>query len=490
MKFQPYPFQEVAIRDAVEFLRSNGPGARRLYAAPTGCGKSVVELLTMEALGDGCWIVSPRDEIIDGMLDKLGVLDHPRIMTPIKLRNRLLTGSVPHPKQLMFDEGHHHNAESWQQLDLLTGLAPSVAYTATPYRGTPRGTRELLERWGEPVWLITYAEAASMGYVSVPSFEMLPLVDDDIVEIRGGEFDVTSVEAATVDRLGDLAEQSLQWRKDGKWDRPTVYAMPSSGACVRLREELARRGMASVVVSAATPKDERRTAFELVELGIMALLHINIVSEGVDLKLRRLVDCAPTLSPVKWVQQLGRITRPTDVPPEYVCTNRNLLRHAYALEGVVPLAAVIEAQTAFPDLKSDRAPIRALGLEAIGRFKPTSVELLSGLKLSLYSVSVPGGLGLVVEFVVLVHPAMAPVWATKVNMRGEDGQRKYGRWARCEAPSDMRGFGSVPPSALSEKQAAWWKRSAARYGLKPDQEVTRKNFQVLPVLADIGMVLT
>lgn len=486
MKFPPRPFQVVAADHAERFLRSAAPSQKQLYAAPTGVGKSVVERLVQERMGPTCWIVSPKEEIIAGIMDKAELSGDPmnhNISTPIVLRNRLLTGAIRHPEYLVVDESHHHNAETYQQLDLLTGLAPAVGYTATPYRGTPRGTQEFLERWGPPLWLITYAEAQREGFISMPKFEMLPLVDDDVVAVKGGEFEVTSITAATVDRLGDMADHCKQWYGE-RWDRPTVFAMPSSAACIRMQQELGRRGIPAAIVNAETPRKDRYTIFDAVEAGITALLHINVVSEGVDLKLRRLVDMAPTLSPVKWLQHLGRITRPTDVPPEYWCTNRNILRHAYILEGVLPPSAMLEAQKAFP--QSERAGIsRVLGLEAIGRFKPVSVKLLSGLSAHVYAISIPVG-PLVVEYCVLVHPGREAMWATKINGTKDDGTRDWGSWRKCEPPADVSGFSSVAPKALSEKQMAWWKRSAAHVGLDPEQDVTRKNFQALPVLVNTG----
>lgn len=489
MKFPPRKFQVVAADHGEQFLRGAVPGAKQLYAAPTGVGKSVIERMVQERLGPSCWIVSPKEEILVGIMDKAGLsgnyMDH-SMATPIVLRNRLLTGALRHPEYLVIDESHHHNAETYQQLDLLTGLAPAIGYTATPYRGTPRGTREFLERWGEPIWLITYAEAQAEGFISMPKFTMLPLVDDDVVDIRGGDFEVTSINAATVDRLGDMAEHCKQWY-NGIWDRPTIFAMPSSAACIRMQQELGERGIPATIVNAETPKNERFPIFAAVEAGITALLHINVVSEGVDLKLRRLVDMAPTLSPVKWLQHLGRITRPTDAPPEYICTNRNVLRHAYILEGVLPPSALLNAQAAFP--QSERTGVsRVLGLEAIGRFKPIGIKLASGLTAHVYAISVPVG-PLVVEYCVILHPGREALWATKINGTKEDGTRSWGSWRKCEPPSDVTGFGSNPPKALSEKQAAWWKRSAARFGLDPEQEVSRKNFQVLPVLSDLGVRL-
>jgi len=492
MRFQPYPFQQAGIEHASDFLQQSGPMEKQLYAAPTGCGKSVVELVLRERFPE-LWIVTPRDEIIAGMLDKMQLSDDEdsmehRICTPVKLRNRLRDGKLTTPKQLVFDEGHHHEAASWQELDLLTGLAPSVAYTATPYRGTPKSTRSFLEAWGEPLWLITYEEAATEGYIRIPEFSVLPLVDDDIVDVRAGEFEVTSLEAATVNRLGDLADHCrAAYCPHGSWGLPTVFAVPSSRIAQELQDALHARSCPSAIVAAGTPKSHRAEIFRAVENCVLALIHINIVSEGVDLKLRRLVDLAPTLSPVKWVQQLGRITRPWDRTPEYVCTNRNILRHCYALEGVIPMGAVQKADRAFPS--TERAHTRVLGLEAIGRFKPVAVRLTSGLTVHLYAMSVVLN-NATAEYCCLVHPAMEPVWACKANIDNEEGQRTWGSWRECKPPTDLRGFASIGGKEVSPKQRAWWGRSAARFGLDPTQEVTRKSFQVLPLLNDLGVRLT
>lgn len=491
MRFDPRPFQSASAADAVDFLLNASSDEKRLYKAPTGVGKSIVELMVRERFPD-MWWVSPRDEIIDGMLDKLGLpdgtdpWDH-RISTPIKLRNALLQGRVRHPTHLGFDEAHHEEADSWQDLGLLCGLPPAVGYTATPYRGTPASTRKFLKRWGDPVTLITFEEACREGYISNPTYSMLPLVDDDVVDVRGGEFEVTSIDAQTVDRLGDMAEHAKRWYDGELWDRPTVFAMPSSACCVRLSQEMARRGLPCAVVAAGTPKKDRKPIFQAVVSRVLALLHINIVSEGVDLPIRRLVDLAPTLSPIRWVQQLGRATRPVphgEPPPEYVCTNRNILRHAYALEGAVPLTAVADCDAAFPE-PSSRPHVRALGLEAIGRFKPTAIKLANRVSMSMYNLSVlVDGVG--VDYCVLVHPTQDPFWAVKVRQRKDDGTVDWGRWRRCDAPEDLRGFGSVAPKEVSPKQRAWWDRSASLVGLDPAQELTRKNFQVLPVMFDTG----
>ena len=91
-----------------------------------------------------------------------------------------------------------------------------------------------------------------------------------------------------------------------------------------------------------------------------------------------------------------------------------------------------------------------------------------------------------VEFCCLVPPGKAPIWASKVNGKKEDGTRDWGTWQKCEAPNDITGFASLGQREPSEKQRNWWSRSAAHFGLDPTQELTKKCFQALPVLKDTG----
>jgi hypothetical protein len=91
----------------------------------------------------------------------------------------------------------------------------------------------------------------------------------------------------------------------------------------------------------------------------------------------------------------------------------------------------------------------------------------------------------VIEYAVLMHPAkMTPIVATRRNQRRDDGTRDYGRWVRLpELPAITDGFASLPPSELSDKQWAWWRRDAARWGLDPTANVNRRSFAALPILS-------
>lgn len=498
MILTPHDYQEFTAGHAVNLLRGANRGQRWAYSSPPGTGKSVIALLIQQALA-GAWIVTPRVEIVAGMLAKLGGPSaggsaaavaraglEARITTPVRLRNLLARGKVRPPSHLIIDEGHHASADVYRQLLLYCDDCPAVLMTATFYRGTRQGTAELRKMVVDHFAIMTFPEAIRRKVCAMPEVTILPLVDDDLIEIRNGEFVVQQVTHATKSRLLALADWCRGCVDGGRWDRPTVLSLPSIEAAALCVQALESAGLPATLVTKDTGHADRQTAFAHTIDRRAALVQINVVSEGVDLPLRRLIDLSPTASPVYWFQQFGRITRPTDTPPEYVCTNRNLQRHCYILEGALPDADVKDAQEAFGG-PGKRDGQRVVGLENLGRFKPVELPLAGGLKGTMYAFSAMEG-SQVRQYVAICHPAYAEaVWASRTNGVRPDGGRDYGLWRACEAPEDVRGFSSLPPGSLSDKQREWWKRAASRYGLDGTAEVNRKQFPALPILKNLGL---
>lgn len=477
MNFTLYDYQSRGVELGVEATQ------RLLLAAPTGCGKSIIERELLAAI-PGSILVTPSVEIIDGLEDKGA--DRSRLWTPIKLRNALLDGRVDPPPAILWDEAHHVIAESWQQVAMSCD-SRQIGFTATPYRGTPKGTVDFRMYWGDPVWLIKYPEAIDAGYIVMPECSIEPLVDDDLIEVTAsGEFDVHAIEAVTGSKISDFASLVDSF----PLDRPTMLSLTTRELCRMVAERLKHPWR---IVDGDTPRESRREAFEACLQCRAVLIQINVVSEGVDLPIRRLIDAAPTMSPVRWVQLFGRGMRPCKTCgvgrrcdcglSQYIGTNRNLMRHSYAIQGVMPTAKLIESQEAFGG-GSIREGCRVVGLEGLGRFKPNVIRLESGLESVMYQLETrdveTGGLR---QYCCITHPASEqPLWATRLNRAGN-----YGRWQRCEPPVAVKGFASGKATQLSDKQRAWWERDAARYGLDPNPEnVTRRTFAALPVLTDVG----
>lgn len=478
------PEQVEAVDLADKFLETATQGERKLFASATGTGKSFVEKEVLDRRPGGI-LLTPSNDIVVSLLEKFGdkipnsdarlrdAAAKRSIYTPLYFRNRLLDGSIEPPSYLIWDEVHHQVAESWSDVSALCGC-PEIGFTATPYRGTPKSTSKFVETWGSPHWIYDYSTAIEKGFISLPTCKTVPLIDDDEIEVTNGEFAVKSVESVTRSRLLELARLIESY----DLDRPTMVAVPTRA----IAWELAELVEDSVVVTGDSTRAERKVAYADLLACRKRLIQIAVVGEGVDLAVRRLFDAAATLSPVRWVQLFGRLTRPGG-ESEYIGTTRNLLRHCYALHGVLPAAQVADAQALFG--LGTRSGQRAFGLEGLGRFKVNPLPLANGTVGELYMLENSDGAGSITQYACILHPLHAsPLWATRTNVDGT-----YARWTQCDAPEGFVGFASGNGSAITEKQKAWWKKAARRRGLNPEVEPNRRTFAALPVLCDLGLSL-
>lgn len=531
MTARPLPplrdYQHAALLDALQWVAATEPPARRLYCAPTGTGKGSLLLALRSALAAGgasSLILSPSLEVLRGLLDRSGLdapltddalaaaaLEGVGATTPTRLRNRILAGEATMPDVLLYDEAHHAT-DTNEVSGLLAAVhgddALWIGCTATPYRGTPRGTVELRQQWGTPVPILTLDQAVRSRWCSLPRTRVVPLLDDDEVRVVNGEFKASGAGGAgglfatRVDALAALLRDLPR--------RPTIVAVPSTESAGALVEACDRIGVDATAILQHTTQPARVEALDRCRRMLTILVQIRVVSEGVDLPwLRRIVDARPVVSPVAWVQLLGRAMRPhgAEEPPEYWCVCRNLERHAYLLGGVLPREAVAEAQAAFGG-PSKRTGARGIGFEALGRFKAVELPLANGLTGHMYTLHCPSEVG-AHELVVLVHPCKEePLIASREvavfptpddgsppprgSWRGRDGRdRRAGPWQRLDlaACADLTGYATKQShDAFSDKQRASWERDAARLGLDPAAapRLKRRQFAALPVLRALG----
>lgn len=529
----PRRHQQLLIDDALVFLDgalSLAPGddldayrveRSRLYSAPTGTGKgSAILLLARELRSRGLkvGITTPSIEVGRSFVERCGgdptgtadaiaaqmrALD---VWTPIRLRNALLRGEIRGDFDVMLiDEAHHAIAanESGGTLFALIPDAAWIGFTATPFRASPRATAELRAAWGEPVLVCDLPQAVDLGFCSMPSVSIRPLVDDDQIKLSSsGEFEVESIGDATRGRIDDLVALLGEYVSPDpsyadalRYDRPTLLILPTVALC----EEVARRGLTAGVpiamVTGDTPHSARAGIYSTCRERYTAIATVAVIAEGVDLPwLRRLVDAKPCMSPVLYLQQIGRIMRPVpdgEAAPELIVTNRNLERNGYLFEGIIPRETIAECQTAFGG-PSARGAMRHLGLHALRRFRTIPLPLADGSTATMFNLYRALENGSTEEICVISVPGQAdPLVARRENGRDTYGRKTWGSWARYEIPAEgMTGFAtSQQRSELSAKQRAWWERSGRRFGLDPTvaASLTRRQFAALPVLADLRL---
>jgi superfamily II DNA or RNA helicase len=500
------PYQQDAVVAGRELVSLPASEPRRLMVvAPTGTGKGVMQReLAASLFADGfdCWILSPSLEVLRGYASHLSieakhkVLFEHRLTTPTRFRNRLLDGLVPPPDVIIHDEGHHFIEDNAVSGDILAccPLSAHMAFTATGFRATAKATAKLRSVWGPPKTVLTMTEATANGWMDMPRCSVVPLLNDDVLKVSNGRFVIESMNSECANRAEAIVELIGETRDR----RPggMMVSLPSTDM-VHYIANLCKNAMLPIQVILQDTKDaERAEAYEACQNHGDVLLQINVVSEGVDLPwMRTLIDAKPTLSPVMWMQQFGRITRPHEIPAEYICTNRNLERHAYLAEGLVPSAVVAESQMGFGG-QSERLGARFIGLEAVGRLKPIPVPLANGLTAAMYNVNASDETQQTEWLIVCLPHIPDPVCFNRVNSAvewvGEIPTRKWGKWRTANMPSDLVGYASSNArKRMSDKQRAWWKKSALGKGLDATkhEKLTGRQFALLPALYDTRLTL-
>lgn len=500
--FRPRQYQ-VDYLDTVTDLLASAPDTPHLFSSPTSTGKSSMQLMTMQKIPD-CVLITPRLEIINGHMEKLGHFTEDwnteelvsraweyGITTPIRLRSMLAKGTLPFlPSLLISDECHHSPSDSWQDIKMYLNGCPNIGLTATPFRGTPKGTQDFLTEWNDTInQVLSLRQAVEQGYYQMPTPVLWPMIDDDMVEVVGGEFKVTSLNAMVCDRIKAVVERlsGFYCRKSQLWDMPTMVALPSTICVLAFAEECTKQGLPNVCVTQSTSREARKTAFRKTVDQSRILLQIDVVSEGVDLPIQRIVDLKSTMSPVRWMQQVGRIRPSTITQPEYICCNRNLERHGYLMEGLLPSSTFAEAQSAF-STPSKRGGSRGVGLEGLGKFKSIPMQLLNGITVQCYNLVSVNNFQKQ-EFFVIVHPAYQETIQGVRSLPIVDGKVDYtarNPWRLIDTIPDMTGFGSAKPYPLSEKQEKRWNQDAEKVGLNPHIKPDARSIQVFFFLRDTG----
>ena len=407
------------------------------------------------------------------------------------------------PSVLLIDECHHDSAQTYQDITMYLNGCPKIGFTATPYRGTPKQTQAFHRQWGDTVnQVLSLADAVEMGFYQIPDVTIWPLIDDDTIDVTAGEFKVKHVEAKMRDCydliVSNCQEFYISYMTESDepevwhWDMPTIFAMPETESVNRLHAAFKAAGIPTVVVTQATSRSDRIKAFDACVHSEAALIQINVVSEGVDLPIRRVIDCSPTMSPVRWMQQVGRIRPSKGAPPQYICCCRNLERHCYLWEGLLPNATVAQAQSAFTDengvpLFSKRSGTRVVGLEGLGRFTTTDVHLNNGTIGFMYNLVHVSGTKRT-EYIAFVHPNNPePVYGIKESAKKDDGTLDWGKWRLIELIPDVAGCVSAKVNPLTDKQIKRWNDSAEGKGLDPHRQVNTREFQILPFLINTGL---
>lgn len=487
---QLHDYQAVAVANIITALKAGKKAV--LCSSPTGTGKSYMEVALreqLETVGLQSIVISPRREILAGIASKGGRSDG--LWTPVRLKNAVTRGDEVADWQIViFDEAHHSIAATWQRILDMNPDVRIVGFTATPYRGTPKSTQAFKALWDAEVQAITIPDAVSRGVLAAPRCLYRPLIDESHLTWSGeGDFTEASVNES-MDRkvLESLVERTARlWRAEG---RPTMITMPTIESIQRLEYIARDSGVPLAVVTGDTSQADRQAAFDACISCAAILAQIDVVSEGVDLPIRILVDARPTRSPVRWMQQLGRITRPSEKRPVYVCVCGNIERHLYLLEGMFPPAEVYQIETELaPTFKKHPKNRLFWKIGEAGKLRSYGIALKDGTAASAtwaWRID-PDGMRKT-EMYYLDLGLRGDIAAKRAHTRKSDGSWVWGRWVKCD-PSELSD-GEKYSTARAEdtpsvKMVSWWVKDAEKMGLAPLDAQETWNltvFQALPFL--------
>lgn len=339
-----------------------------LAVAPTGSGKTTVFAHIAHAAsarGKRVWVLVHRVELIDQISAALtgfgarhgfiaaGYLQLPRAAVQVAgvftVAKRLQR--VASPDLIVVDEAHHATkGTTWGKILTAFPRAHVLGVTATPIRLDGTGLRECFDAL---VTGPTVAELTARGYL-VPLKAYAPAsIRTDGLHTRAGEFIASELEVAA-DNATVTGDAVAHYRKfaDGK---AAVAFCVSVQHARHVAESFTAAGIPAQSVDGTMDRTLRRSIIRaFVDGKVRVLTSCDLVSEGFDVPA---VECGISLRPTQseglWLQQVGRILRPSPGKSHAVLLDHagNIARHGlpedereWSLDGKVELPARRETE--------------------------------------------------------------------------------------------------------------------------------------------------
>jgi DNA repair protein RadD len=323
--------QERAIAETRASLASGHK--RPMVQGPCGFGKTLTAAhIIQRALDKGKRVafVVPRKSLIDQAVSDfaregiraVGVLQAYHPMTdgsmPVQVcsAQTLARRKRPDVDLVIVDEAHEHHKAVLQWMADCPKI-PFIGLSATPW------SRGLGKFYDDLLIAATTRELIDAGYLA--DFVAYAPSDPDLSSVStGADGDFKEDELADVMDVptitGDIV---LEWQKRGE-NRPTFVFCVNRKHAQHVCERFVEAGAAAEYLDGNTPDDERRRIFARFQSGETKVLsNVGVLTIGVDLDVRCIVDARPTKSPIKFVQTIGRGLRTADGKP-----NLRIIDHA------------------------------------------------------------------------------------------------------------------------------------------------------------------
>jgi DNA repair protein RadD len=481
------PYQERGLHDLKVSIQR---GHRRVMKqAPTGSGKTEVAGHIIDGArrkGKRVVFTVPKLNLIDQTVASfeaqgiraVGVMQGAHERTdptqPVQIvsAQTLLRRSRPDADIVIVDEAHemHKSVLSWLS-DPACSKVIFIGMSATPW------SRGLGKYYDDLIISATTADLIQAGYLcdfitfapSDPDLSRVPIVAGDFHQ---GELAVAMDKPVLV---GDVIET---WIKLGE-NRQTFCFCVNRNHAKHITERFLEVGVAAEYMDGHTPREARLAIFDRYRVGDTRIIcNVGVLTTGVDLDVRCIIDAKPTKSPILFVQTIGRglrtasgkdkliildhagnhlrLGRVTDIGQDYLDdgTRRQrsdkrarkhtgpLLRLCDDCKAVLPRAASACPGCGAPTfsgttIQAEDGELVELGSRASGRKEPTSAEKAQFLA----------------ELKALQQPGWKPGWAAAKF------KERFGHW-----PSPQ--IAGVLPAPASLKMRNWVKSRSIAWAMR------------------------
>ena len=215
---------------------------------------------------------------------------------------------------VIIDEAHHALAATYKKLWQMYPDAKFLGVTATPWRMNHQSFTDLFDTI---ILSMPIKDFIKQGYLS--TYKYYSLRDESSIKKRIGEIEI--------DRFGEYKEASMEEKMDigsiraqllnsylmfARGKRGIIYAININHA-KHICQEYKDAGFKAVSIDSKTPATERKDLVEkFKKKEIDIIVNVDVFSEGFDCPDIEFIQLArPTLSLVKYLQQVGRGLRPT-----------------------------------------------------------------------------------------------------------------------------------------------------------------------------------
>ncbi|GGH24596.1 DEAD/DEAH box helicase [Cribrihabitans marinus] len=217
--------------------------------------------------------------------------------------------AITTPNLIILDEAHHATAGMWAAILAEYPDAIVIGLSGTPERADGTGLSDIFEVMVEGPsipWLIERGYLVDCDVFGAPDRLILS-------KPRGSDYDPSKIIKA-LERKGRDGDPLVRFQAQHKPGKRGVGFGPSVEFCEHQAERFQSAGFKAFCLSAATPDDDRDAILAGYETGDTDFVwNVDVIGEGTDIPdLEILIDCAKTMSIVRYIQRAGRILRPAD----------------------------------------------------------------------------------------------------------------------------------------------------------------------------------